>query len=253
MTSTFVVGATGETGKHLVKALLGQGQKVTVVVRSPERLPTALRGNANLTVITAAVAEMSDADMQRHVSGCGAVASCLGHTLSIRGMYRDDHLLVTNTVRRLCAAVDANRPTQKVKFVLMNTVGAANRDLNEPIGWGQWALIGALRWMVPPHNDNEQAAEFLRTQIGQAHKSIEWAVVRPDGLTDDAKATAFSVSPSPPRTVFNGYVVSRANVGAFMSDLVTDAAVWSKWKGRMPCVFDAVQAGVVAPEGNYEL
>ena len=64
----------------------------------------------------------------------------------------------------------------------MNTTGNRNRDLNEPISFAQKCVIGLLRLLLPPHVDNEKAADYLRTQIGQNNASIEWVAVRPDGL-----------------------------------------------------------------------
>ena len=49
----------------------------------------------------------------------------------------------------------------------MNTTGNRNRDLNEPISLAQKCVIGLLRLLLPPHADNEDAADYLRTKIGQ--------------------------------------------------------------------------------------
>lgn len=64
------------------------------------------------------------AEMTRHVKGCEAVASCLGHNMSIKGIYGHPRRLVTDATRRLCNAIKANKPVEPVKLVLMNT---ANR------------------------------------------------------------------------------------------------------------------------------
>ncbi len=74
--------------------------------------------------------------------------------------------LVTDTTRRLCAAIKANNPQTPIKYVLMNTTGNRNGDLDEPISFAQHCVICLLRLLLPPHVDNEQAAEFLRTKIG---------------------------------------------------------------------------------------
>ena len=49
----------------------------------------------------------------------------------------------------------------------------------------QKCVIGLLRLLTPPHVDNEEAADYLRTRIGQTDEAIEWAAVRPDGLTNE--------------------------------------------------------------------
>ena len=51
--STLVVGASGATGKLLVKNLLEKGECVKVIVRDTAILPDELVGNKNITIIKA--------------------------------------------------------------------------------------------------------------------------------------------------------------------------------------------------------
>ncbi len=134
---TLVVGASGATGRLQLEQLLERGQHVRIIVRSKEALPEKITSHDNLSVIQASVLDLTDDEMVRHVSGCNAVASCLGHTLSLRGMFWPPRRLVTDVTRRLCSAVKANQPADHVKFVLMNTTGNSNRDLDEQISTGQ--------------------------------------------------------------------------------------------------------------------
>ncbi len=237
--TTLVVGATGATGKLLVQQLLSGGQTVRASVRSPEALPDAVRNNENLVVIQASILDLSDSELAEHVQGCDAVASCLGHNLSFKGIFGQPRRLVTDATRRLCAAVKANQPAQPVRFVLMNTTGNRNRDLNEPISFAQKCVIWLLRLLLPPHVDNEQAADVLRCEIGQEGATIEWVAVRPDGLTDDDEVTDYDVHPSPIRSaIFDAGKTSRINVGHFMAELITNAETWRTWKGQMPVIYN---------------
>ena len=52
--TALVVGASGATGRLLVEELLNRGQKVKVIVRSPDKLPEILKNHDDLTVITPA-------------------------------------------------------------------------------------------------------------------------------------------------------------------------------------------------------
>jgi hypothetical protein len=45
--------------------------------------------------------------------------------------------LVTDTVKLLCEAILRASPEKPIKFVLMNTAGNSNRDINEPVSFGQ--------------------------------------------------------------------------------------------------------------------
>ena len=234
-----VVGASGATGRLLVKQMLERGEQVRIIVRSKETLPEEIASHANLSIIQASVLDLTDDEMVRHVSGCNAVASCLGHTLSLKGMFWPPRRLVTDATRRLCTAVKASQPVGPVKFVLMNTTGNRNRDLDEQISTGQKCVIGLIRLLLPPHADNEDAADYLRTEIGQNDGTIEWAVVRPDGLVDESITTEFTVHPSPIRSaIFDAGVTSRINVGCFMADLIGDDEIWNRWKGKMPVIYN---------------
>ena len=236
---TLVVGASGATGRLLVEQLLNRGQKVKVIVRVPYKLPEALKNQNNLSVVHASVLDLSDAELAQHVNGCDAVASCLGHNMSFKGIYGHPRRLVTDATRRLCDAIKSNKMEEPAKFVLMNTTGNSNRDIHEPISISQKLVIGLLRLLLPPHVDNEKAADYLRTEIGQKDRTVEWAVVRPDSLTDEDTVTEYEVHSSPTRSaIFDAGVTSRINVGSFMADLITDDDTWNKWKGQMPVVYN---------------
>ena len=234
-----IVGASGATGRLLTEELLNRGELVKVIVRSPDKLPAAVRNHDNLSVIHASILDLSDAELAQHVQGCDAVASCLGHNIDFKGMFGHPRKLVTDAARRLTDAIKANTPEKPIKYVLMNTTANSNRDLNEPISFAQKCVVGLIRLLLPPHVDNEQAADYLRTQIGQKDKLIEWAAVRPDGLIDETEVTAYDVHPSPIRSsVFDPGQTSRINVGHFMADLITEDSIWQKWKGQMPVIYN---------------
>ena len=227
--TVLVVGASGATGRKLVDQLLINKHKVKIIVRSLKKLPESWKSNNQLQIITASVLDLSDLDMRTIVKDCHAIASCLGHNLTFKGIYGQPRQLVTDATKRLCNAIMANNPEQTIKFVLMNTTGNSNRDLNEPISFAQKCVIGLLRLLLPPHVDNEKAADYLRTQIGQNNNSIKWVAVRPDGLINEDKVTEYEIHQSPTRSaIFNAGKVSRINVGHFMASLIQDKNLWEK-------------------------
>ena len=237
--TTLVVGASGATGRLLVEQLLNRGQNVKVVVRSPDKLPEVLKDHDHLSVIQASILDLSDAEMARHVNGCAAVASCLGHNMSWKGIYGQPRRLVSDATRQLCNAIKANKAEGSTRFVLMNTAGNSNRDLNESMSFGHRCVIGLLRLLLPPHVDNEKAADYLRINIGQNDRVIEWAAVRPDSLINEDHVTEYEVHPSPTRSaIFNAGSTSRINVGHFMADLITNDDTWNRWKGQMPVIYN---------------
>lgn len=233
-----VVGASGATGRHLVEQLLTKKHEVIVVVRYPEKLPKSWKKNKSVKIIAGSLLDFSDQKIKELTLDCLAIASCLGHNLSFKGIYRKPRKLVTDATQKLCNAVEANNPESPVKYVLMNTTGNRNRDLKEPISFAQKCVIGLLRLMLPPHVDNEKAADYLRIQMGQNNQFIEWVAVRPDGLINEEKVTSYSIHTSPTKSaIFNAGKVSRINVGHFMSCLISDNELWMKWKGQMPVIY----------------
>jgi nucleoside-diphosphate-sugar epimerase len=240
MMTILVVGATGATGRLLVRELLQRGHTVRAIVRSPEKLTGFPGGDPEqLDLLQASLLDLSDEEMVRQVEGCDAVASCLGHNLSWKGVYGPPRRLVTDAARRLCEAIRASAPAQPVKYVLMNSAGVRNRDLDEPATAGERIATGLLRLLLPPHVDNEQAADYLRTRVGRDDPHIEWVAVRPDGLIDEERVTDYHIHPSPTRSaLFAPGKTSRINVAHFMADLITDPALWNRWAGQMPVLYN---------------
>lgn len=238
--TVLVVGGSGATGRWLVRQLLGRGLRVRAIVRSPDPFIEAVGAHERLSVVHAAVLDLSDDELVQHVRGCEAVASCLGHTLSLKGVYGKPRRLVTDATRRLCDAVKASKPSHPVKFVLMNSTGCRNDDLGEKVSLAERCVVGLIRVLVPPHSDNEHAAAYLRRQIGTDDASIEWVIVRPDSLIDRDDVSRYETHPSPTRSaIFNAGKTSRINVGHFMASLITDEAEWNTWKGQTPVIYNA--------------
>ena len=115
MTTILVAGATGNTGRPLVEQSLALGHTVRVIVRSRQRLPAAVLEHPNITVIEASILDLSDEQMAEFVKGCDSVVSCLGHVISFKGIFGAPRKLCTDATRRLCAAIETNRPSSPAK------------------------------------------------------------------------------------------------------------------------------------------
>ena len=237
--TTLVFGANGATGRLVVEQLLKRGGKVKAIVRQTNSLPNTVKNHANLSEIQASVSDLKDTEIAAHMAGCEAVVCCLGHNLTFRGIYGHPRLLVTDTTRRVCEAIKKNNPTQAVRLVLMNTTGNSNRDIPERIPFSQACVIWLVRLLLPPHRDNEKAADYLRTQIGQSSEVIEWTVVRPDSLVNEDEPGSYELHASPTRNpIFDAGPTSRINVAHFMAELLTDSQLWNRWKGQMPVIYN---------------
>ena len=234
-----VVGATGATGRLLLRQLLDRGFKVRAIARAVENIPADLRTHSNIQILAGNVLSFSDSELTEAVRGCAAVASCLGHNLSLKGVFGPPRKLVTESVRRLCLAIAASAPARPVRFVLMNTAGNSNRNLSEKASLGERLVISLVRLLIPPHSDNEQAADYLRTQC-TTHTNIQWVVVRPDTLIDKPEVTPYVAVASPTRSpIFDPGKTSRINVAHFMAELVKNDRSWAEWQGQMPVIYDS--------------
>lgn len=238
--TTLVVGATGATGQLLVEQLLTESEQVRVIVRSRDRLPEALRSHDRISITEANLLDLSEAELRQQVLGCSAVVSCLGHNLTLQGMFGQPKQLVTIALQRLCRAIELTEPAAPVKFVLMNTTGNQNRCAGETVSAAQSLVIGIIRHLLPPHADNEKAAAHLQSTYGSGHKMIEWTAVRPDALVDEDSVTAYSTHPSPTcSAIFDEGKTSRINVASFMTQLVLKNEIWNQWKSQMPVIYNS--------------
>ena len=226
------------TGLPLVEQLLSKKHKVRVVVRSPHKLSAELLKNPNMTVIEAGILDLTDEEMAEQVKNCDAVVSCLGHVMDFKGMFGEPKKLCTDATRRLCNAIEKNKSPEPTKFMLMNTVGVQNPDLEEKRIWFERALLILLRYTLPPHRDNETATEYLSRNVSEGNKYIEWCSVRPDSLIN-AQISKYEIVESPTTGIFTGRPTTRSNVAHFMVELIENDELWNSWKFKMPVIMNS--------------
>jgi len=237
--TTLVLGASGSTGKQLVEQLLNMGQEVKVIIRPTGKIPDTWKNNEKISIIEANISKISVNEMINYLTDCQSVASCLGHNITLKGIFGKPRRLVTDAVKLVCKAIQINSHEKPFKFVLMNTTANRNRDLNEPISIGEKLVMGLIRLLVPPQADNENAADFLRVDIGQKNKLIDWVAVRPDTLIDEDFVTEYRLNASPIRSALSKPgKTSRINVGNFISRLIVENDFWIKWRGQMPVIYN---------------
>ena len=71
--------------------------------------------------------------------------------------------------------------------------------------------------------------------LGNPH--FEFCAVRPSDLSD-APASEYTLHAALQNGIFNGGGTSRANVGAFMADLVTKPDVFAEWTNAFPHILN---------------
>ncbi len=240
MMNVLLLGATGATGKLLLRILLKGGHHVMAPVRSPEKVPEDLSSHTNLTLLTGTVLDMSKRELVTLLKDCDGVASCLGHNISFRGIFGKPRRLVRDSIRKVTSCIDAANHSRPVRVILMNTAGNIDKAGGETVSLAETLVVSVIRALIPPHADNEDAARFLSQGLAKKEKKIEWVVVRPDGLIEEENTSEYDIYPSPIRSaIFNAGKTSRINVADFMHRLLSQENLWEEWKGRMPVIYNS--------------
>lgn len=249
-----VVGASGATGSLVVQQLLAhlqpKNRTVKIIIRSnialSQVLPMEIIQDSRLEIIEASLLKMTNSELLDHVKNCKVVISCLGHNLTLQGIYGQPYRLVADTVKRLCTVINKRASEEEhppVKFILMNSAGNQNKQDGEKISRLQAMALSLIRALVPPHADNEDAAFYLQNHIGKQHKNITWVSVRPDSLTDELYITDYDTYVSPIRSaIFDSGKTSRANVAHFIAKLALNEDVWNTWRSQMPVIYNRASA-----------
>ena len=262
-TRVLLLGATGGIGSQTLLQLLGRGIKVTAIVRSEARLPGSAKDHHHLTTIvreTGAI-DLGVEEMAQLVRGCGAVVSCLGHntTQGLGGIFGHPRTLCEDTTKLVCDAIKALQPERSIKYIVVNTALVDHPDgsSDPPRGWLERVIFWLLEKLLPPHLDNVKTSHYLYNQASSdAH--YKFCVVRPDSLVDVATTTTthgddsgnssdppqYTVHETLQNGLFNAGTTTRANVGHFMADLVTEQSVWEMWRGKFPQILDVVEQKV---------
>ena len=237
--TVLLLGGTGRTGQRVLQQLLARGISVRAVVRSPRKLPADTAGESRLTVIEAGPLSLSDEHFEQLLQGCDAVISCLGHVLTLKGVFGSPRDLVTRVATRLCRGIEVLKPSTPVKFILMSSV-----SVNHPGGFDarrgrlERAFVAIMRGILPPARDNQRAADFLWSTIGMTNPFVCWAAVRPDTLLD-GDVSEYRLYDGLVSSLFSPDSTNMANVAHFMCELVTNPEAWHKWGGKLPVITNA--------------
>ena len=244
--TVLLVGGTGRTGRHVLHQLLERDISVRAIVRSVGKLAINGAVNPNLTVIEASLLSLSDEDLQRHLRGCDAVISCLGHVLSLTGIFGPPRDLVTRATSRLCRAIEALQPAAPIKFILMCSVSVLRPEgLDTRLGPLEKTFLRMLCGVLPPAGDNQRAADFLQQKLGASNPFVEWTAVRPDTLLPGG-VSEYTLHEGLVNGLFAPGSTNMANVAHFMCELVTNPKTWADWKAKQPVIINAVPASLAA-------
>jgi putative NADH-flavin reductase len=195
-----VFGASGKTGREVVRQALARGHIVTAFVRETSRLPLA---HANLRLVRGDLS--NTAAVTKAIAGQRAVISTLGV-----GTPLTHDQVVIDGVRTI--AREAQHASVE-RLLYMSFIGV--RDSRDAAGFLLKRLASTLlREEVTDHEMKEAAI---------IESFVDWTIVRPPKLTNGRLTGSYRVgerirarSPLP--------LMSRADVADFMLQQLTDTA-----------------------------
>jgi putative NADH-flavin reductase len=199
-----VFGATGRTGKEIVRQALEQGHTVTAFVRDPvpltppSGLPMGLRLFKGNIFDPVAVSEAID--------GHRAVLSALG------GRTLKKENVLARAIPNILAGMDA-RYVQRI--IALGAAGALYPAGKYQTGWFNLVLATAKSTFLRQPFADQAIQERLLEQSG-----MDFTIVRPPRLNDKAESQEVRVLPD--GLPGGGWQIARADVADFMLLQLTD-------------------------------
>ncbi|HEV3409636.1 MAG TPA: SDR family oxidoreductase [Chthoniobacterales bacterium] len=194
-----VIGATGGTGRELVKQALEFGYEVTALARDPAKLTLS---HPRLKIVRGDVLEPTS--LEAAVRGQDAVLSALGHrrlyvpsTLQSEGTRNALRAMETHGVRR---------------FVCETAIGLGNSAGR----LGLFATFFFIPLVLPIYFWDKSRQEQVI-----AASALDWIIVRPGALTNGARRGVYRHGVNVGSYILTG-MISRADVADFMLRQLTD-------------------------------
>ena len=203
-----VLGATGGTGRLIVKEAIARGQDVAALVHSPEKA-------GDLKGAKLVAGDARDVSVLRGtLSGRDAVVSALGTPVS---PFREVTLLSSATQ----ALVKAMQEEHVSRLVAITGIGAGDSAGHGGFLFDKLILPLLLRNV---YADKDRQEAIVRTS------DLDWVLVRPAVLNDKPGRGAVRVLTD--LSNFNGGTVSREDVARFVLDQVAT----DRWGRKSPLI-----------------
>ncbi len=194
-----IIGATGGTGRELVKQALEQGHTVTAFARNPAKVRIQ---HPNLTVVQGDVLDYIS--VENAIKGKDAVLSALGHK---------KWFIKTSILSRGTKNIITSMEKLSVKrFICETSLGVGDSR-------GRLGLYYTL-FVIPfiiyfYFRDKKLQEECIK------ESSLDWIIVRPGQLTNGRKRGVYRHGPDIGNYILTVWI-SRADVADFMLKQLTD-------------------------------
>lgn len=189
----FVIGATGGTGRELVRQALKRGHPVTALVRNPARMRES---HANLTVIKGNV--MDPASLAPAMQGQDAVVCALGHK-----RWLGPSNILSQGTRNI---VDAMKAAGVRRLVVETALGVGDSTGR----LGLYYTLFVIPFILPFYWYDKGRQERVVRESG-----LDWIIVRPGQLTNGRKRGTYKHGPRVGNYLWS-VSISRADTADFM-------------------------------------
>ena len=216
MMKILILGASGRTGKLILKESLQQGLEVNCLVRNPD---SVLSKHASLSIFKGSPDNIHD--LQKAIKGCDAVISALN--ISRRSDFpwsrlRTPHTFLSDVAKNI---IELNKHLPIKKIIVCSAWGVSETKKDIPF-WFRWLIdfsnIGVA------YKDHERQEELLKKS------NLSYIIVRPVGLTNFKQVNpvleSYTNHPKP------RLIISRTNLAKFM----VRALHRKDLLGRMPVI-----------------
>lgn len=199
-----ILGATGRTGRILLKEALNRGHKVSVLVGHKSSLK-----NAPKLVEVHEGTPLNKYTLAEAMQGCDAILSALNISRVSDNPWaklRTSKDFLSSSMQKI---LDLAKE-QHINRVIITTAWGVSETKKDIPFWFRWLInYSNIRY---PYLDHERQEEMLK------QSSINWTIVRPVGLTDSEKEKEIQVSLNNSPKPF--LMISRKNVAFFMLDVL---------------------------------
>ena len=204
-----ITGATGGTGREIVREALARGYQVTALARSAADAASLIPG----ADITEGDARDGDA-VAKALAGCDAVISALGTKLSL---LHEETLLSTAT--RIL--INEMQKKEIMRLVCITGIGAGDSHGH---GGFLYDHIAQPLLLSSTYRDKDRQEEEIR------ESGLDWTIVRPTNLKDGPATDKIRALTD--LTGFHGGSIARADVARFLISELTDR----HWACKSPVI-----------------
>ena len=201
-----IFGATGGTGRELIRQALDRGHSVTAFARDP----SALDGRDGLETLAGDVLDATA--VERAVAGHEAVLCALGRPATSPGTVR------SQGTRNIVRAMESAGPR---RLICQSTIG---------IGDSRPLLPPLYRYLRVPLLLRRTFAEHARQEATVRSSQLDWTIVRAGALTDGERTGSYRDGFPPTERI--EFEISRADVAGFTLGLLADGS----YVHESPCV-----------------